>query len=184
MPMLKLDNQTILLAFAVVTGLAVLLQAFILLAIFITMRKAASSIRKEVENLRSSLMPVIFDTRDLLASSRETLISAQEFVANAQGFLTRVSPKVEEAVGDVAEIARGLRVQTALMQSSVTEILENVRKQSYRVDHMVSGVLDTADRAGGFVTDVVSRPMRQISGVLAFAKAFIESLRGSRAQQR
>jgi hypothetical protein len=70
------------------------------------------------------------------------------------------------------------------MQSSVTEILENVRKQSSRVDHMVSGVLDSADRAGDFVTDIVSRPMRQISGVLAFAKAVIESLRGSGAQQR
>ena len=184
MPMLKLDNQTILLAFAVVTGLAVLLQTFILLAISIIMRKAANSIREEIGSLRASLMPVICDTQELLASSRETLASAQELVANAQGFLTRVSPKVEEAAGDVAEIARGLRVQTAQMQSSVTEILENVRKQSNRMDHMVSGVLDTADRAGDFVTDVVSRPMRQISGVLAFVKAAVESLRESRAQQR
>ena len=175
MPMLKLDNQTILLAFAVVTGLAVLLQAFMLLAISITLRKAAHSIREEIGSLRASLMPVIYDSQELIASSRETLASAQEFFANAQGLLTRVSPKVEEAAGDVAEIAHGLRVQTAQMQSSVTEILENVRKQSNRVDHMVSG---------DFVTDIVSRPMRQISGVLAFAKAAIESLRGSRAQQR
>jgi len=184
MPMLKLDNQTILLAFAVVTGLAVLLQAFMLLAISITLRKAAHSIREEIGSLRASLMPVIYDSQELIASSRETLASAQEFFANAQGLLTRVSPKVEEAAGDVAEIAHGLRVQTAQMQSSVTEILENVRKQSSRVDHMVSGVLDSADRAGDFVTDIVSRPMRQISGVLAFAKAVIESLRGSGAQQR
>ena len=119
MPMLKLDNQTILFAFAVVTGLAVLLQAFILLAIFVTMRKAASSIREEIGSLRASLMPVIYDTRELLASSRDTLVSAQEFVANAQGFLTRVSPKVEEAAGDLAEITSGLRVQTAQIQSSV-----------------------------------------------------------------
>jgi methyl-accepting chemotaxis protein len=180
----KLDNQTILLAFAVVTGLAVLLQTFILLAISITMRKAASSIRKEIGSLRTSLMPVIYDTQELLASSRDTLVSAQEFVANAQGFLTRVSPKVEAAASDLAEITKGLKAQTAQMQSSVTEIVENVRKQSNRVDHMVSGVLDTADRAGGFVTDVVSKPMRQISGVLAFVKAIIESLRGSGTQQR
>jgi len=68
-----LDNQTILLAFVVVIGLAVLLQAILLLIIFITLRKSASFIREEAENLHSSLMPVLFDTRDVLASSREPL---------------------------------------------------------------------------------------------------------------
>jgi len=182
MPMLKLDNQTIMLALAAVIGLAVLLQTFILLAIFVAMRKAARSTREEIGSLRSSLMPVIFDTREIIASSRDTLLSAQEFVANAQGFLTRVSPKVEEAAGDLVEITHGLRAQTAQMQSSITEILEQVRKQSGRVDHMVTGVLDKADRAGEFVTDVVAKPMRQVSSILAVAKAVIESLRGSRAQ--
>jgi hypothetical protein len=180
--MLKLDNQTIMLALAAVIGLAMLLQTFILLAIFVAMRKTARSTREEIVNLRSALMPVIYDTREIIASSRDTLLSAQDFIANAQGFLTRVSPKVEAAAGDLVEITKGLRVQTTQMQSSVVEILEQVRKQSGRVDHMVTGVLDKADRAGEFVTDVVSRPMRQISGVLAFAKAVIESLRGSRAQ--
>jgi methyl-accepting chemotaxis protein len=179
----RLDNQTILLAFAVVTGLAVLLQTFILLAISITLRKTAGSIQKEIGTLRSTLLPLIYDTREILASSRDTLLGAQEFVANAQGFLTRVSPKVETAAGDLVEITRTLRVQTTQMQSSVTEILEKVRTQSGRVDHMVSGVLDTADRAGGFVTDAVSRPMRQISSILAVAKAVFESLRGSGARR-
>jgi methyl-accepting chemotaxis protein len=182
--MLKLDNQTIMLALAAVIGLAVLLQTFILFAIFVAMRKAARSTREEIGSLRSSLMPVIYDTRELLASSRDTLLSAQEFVANAQGFLTRVSPKVEEAAGDLVEITRGLRAQTTQMQSSITEILEQVRQQSGRVDHMMTGVLDTVDRAGGFVSDVVSRPVRQISSILSFVKAAVESLRGSRAQSR
>jgi methyl-accepting chemotaxis protein len=179
-----LDNHAILLAFAVVTGLAMLLQAFILLAIFVSMRKAVGSIQKEIGDLRSSLMPIIYDTREILASSRDTLLGAQEFVANAQGFLTRVSPKVEAAAGDLVEITHALRAQTAQMQYSVTDILEQVRAQSNRVDHMVTGVLDTADRAGGFVSDVVTRPVRQISSILAAAKAVIESLRGSRAQLR
>jgi methyl-accepting chemotaxis protein len=182
--MLKLDNQTILLAFAVVTGLAVLLQAIILLAIFVTMRKSAGAIRKEVEILRATLTPVLFDTRELVASSRDTLISAQDFIANAQGFLARVSPKVEAAAGDLVEITKGLRAQAGQVQSTVTEILENVRKQSGRLDHMTSSFLDTVDRAGGFVSDVVSRPVRQISGILGVVKSVIESLRGPGAQSR
>ena len=180
----KLDNQTILLGLAVITGLAMFLQVFILLGLSIAMRKAASSMQKEIGNLRSALMPVIFDTQEILASSRNTLVSAQAFVANAQGFLTRVSPKVEAAAGDLVEITKGLREQTAQVQSSVQEIVGQVRKQSNRVDNMVSGVLDTADRAGGYVNEVVTRPVRQISSILAAAKAIIESLRGHGAQQR
>jgi hypothetical protein len=49
----KLDNQTILLALAVVIGLAVLLQTFILMAFAITMSKATRSIRQEITSLRT-----------------------------------------------------------------------------------------------------------------------------------
>ena len=72
MPMPKLDNETIRLAFAVVTGLAVLLQTIILLAISAAVRKVANSVREEAENLRTSVMPVIYDTRDLLANTQAT----------------------------------------------------------------------------------------------------------------
>ncbi len=188
--MLKLDNQTILLAFAIVTGLAVLLQAIILLAIFVTMRKAVGSIREEAESLRSSLMPVLLDAQDVVASSRDTLARAQElivssqaFLANAQGLLNRVSPRIEATTDDLAEIAHGLRTQTAQMQSSAMEVLERVRRQSDRVDGMITGLLDTVDRAGGFVTEVVSKPVRQISSILRVAKAVVESLRGYAPQR-
>lgn len=187
----KLDNQTILLALTVVIGLAVLLQAIILLAIFVTIRKAAGSVRQEVEKLHDSLMPVVFDTRDTLAgtrdtlaSTRDTLATTQEFLANAQGFLTRVSPRVEATANDLAEITHGLRTQTAQMQSSAMEILERLRKQSDRVDHMITSLLDTVDRAGGYVANVVSKPVRQISSILGIVKAVVESLRTPPAQRR
>ena len=68
----KLDNQTLLLACVAVTGLALLMQTLILLLIFIALRKAANSLREEAVNLRASIMPVIFDTRDTLASTRQS----------------------------------------------------------------------------------------------------------------
>jgi len=179
-----LDNQTILLAFVVVIGLAVLLQAILLLIIFLTVRKAASFIREETENLHSSLMPVLLDTRDVLASSRETLATAQEFLTDAQGFLTRVSPKIEATAGDLAEITHGLRAQVAQMQSSAMEIMDDVQGQSNRLNHMVTGLLDTVDRAGSFVTNVVSRPVQQVSSILRMVKAIVESLRGPSTQRR
>jgi methyl-accepting chemotaxis protein len=180
MPIPRLDNQIILLAFIAVTGLAVLLQAILLLAIFSAVRKAVASFREEAENLRTSIMPVIYDTRDLLANTQGTMTNLQAFLTDAQTFLNRVSPKVESVAADVVEITNTLRVQTAEMQSSALEMMERVHRQSDRVDGMITDFLNTVDRAGGFVAETVSRPVRQISGVLRSAKAIVESLRGHR----
>ncbi|MGA3263521.1 MAG: hypothetical protein ABSC47_05690 [Terracidiphilus sp.] len=159
----NLDNQTILLAIVAVTALAVLLQAIVLLAIFLTVRKAARSLEEEVEDLRSAAMPIIYNTRDLL---------------------TRMTPQVESTVADVAAVAHGLREQTAHVEATAKVILERVRRQSSRVDTMLSSVLDAVDRAGGFLTDAVSKPARQLAGLLASLKAVIESLRSSDAEQQ
>jgi hypothetical protein len=179
----KLDHETILLAFAIVTGLAMLLQTIMLLAITVALRKAAISVREETENLRTSVMPVIYDTRDLVATTQIVLTSAQEFVSSAQAVLNRMSPKIEAATGDLADIALGLRIQTAEVQSTAMEILDRVRKQGNRLDVMCTDLLDTMDRAGGFVANAVSAPVRQVSRMLGTVKAVVESLRSTAARR-
>jgi methyl-accepting chemotaxis protein len=158
----KLDNQTLLLAFIAATGLAVLLQAFILLAIYIAISKAARSLREQVEDLRSAMMPVIFNTRDLFG---------------------RLAPKLEQSVEDLATIAHGLQVQTAEAQESVGVVLERMRQQSVRVDAMLTGMLNSVDRAGSFVTEVVKKPAMQISSAMAAVKAVLETLRAPNPRQ-
>jgi methyl-accepting chemotaxis protein len=157
-PMPNIDSQTIQLAIVAVVALAVLLQAFVLLAIYFAIRKAARSLREDVDNLRSSVMPIVDRTRDLV---------------------NHVAPRFEAAADDLADMTRGLRVQTADVQAAAGEVVERMRRQASRVDAMMSGVLDTIDRVAGFMTDAVSKPIRQISGLLASAKAIIESLRES-----
>jgi uncharacterized protein YoxC len=166
----NLDNETLLIVFIAITSLALLMQAFILLAIFLSMRKAATSIQEQIDELRSSITPVVDSTRDLCA--------------RASDLFQKVSPKVESAATDLAEMAHGLRLQTNEIQVSTLEVLERVRRQSIRLDHMFSSLLDVVDRAGGFVAEVVSKPVRQISGILACIKAVIETLSKPRAETR
>ena len=61
--------------------------------------------------------------------------------------------------------------------------MDRVRKQSDRMDGMISHFLDTVDRAGNYLTDAVSKPVRQISGVLGAVKAIIESLSSPMARR-
>lgn len=173
----KLDHETILLAFAVVTGLALLFQTILLVVITISVSKAAGSVRREAENLHASVMPVIYDARDTMANTQAVLASAQEFISGAQVVLARLSPKIESATGDLAVIAQGLRIQTDEMQLTAMEMLERVRKQGNRLDGMCTDLLDSMDRAGGYIAQAVGAPVRQVSKMLNTVKAVVESLR-------
>jgi len=174
--MLKLDHDTLLLACFIAIALGILLQTLFLFLALLAMRKAAKSVQEETANLRTAVMPVIFDARDLLVNTQAVLSNAQQFLANAQAVLTRVTPRIESATSDAVEIARRVREQTAEVQASLQEILEKVRNQSERMDRMFSGVLNSLDHAGGFVADAVSMPVRQVSSILRTAKAVIQSL--------
>jgi methyl-accepting chemotaxis protein len=159
----NLDNQTIQLALVAAVALAMLIQAIVLFAALIALRKLAKSIRQEIDDLRSSVMPLIENTRNLLA---------------------RVAPKIEQTASDLALLTRALRNQTADVQAAADEIIGRAQRQARRVDSMLSNVLDSVDRAGSFMADTVAKPMRQLSAFLASAKAVIESLRSTQGASR
>lgn len=159
----KLDNQTIQLALVAAVALAMLIQAIVLLAALIALRKLARNLQEQVEDIRSSVMPVIENTRDLFA---------------------RLAPKIEETTSDLVVLTRALRDQTADVQAAADEIISRARRQASRVDTMLSSVLDAVDRAGVFMADTVAKPMRQLSAFLASAKAVVESLRSSDGASR
>jgi septal ring factor EnvC (AmiA/AmiB activator) len=154
--MSKLDNQTIQLVLIALVALAMLVQAFVLLAAFIAMRKAARSIDDKLEAFRSSVTPLIDNTRALVA---------------------RLTPRIEETADDLAALTHSLRVQAADIQFAANEIVARARIQATRLDGILTHVLDTLQRTGNFVTDAVSKPVRQFSAILASVKAVVESLR-------
>ncbi|HUX43429.1 MAG TPA: hypothetical protein VMV57_01645 [Terracidiphilus sp.] len=154
--MSQLNNDTLLLIFVGVTGLAVLMQAVVLLALFLSVRKTAAAMQNQIEELRSTITPVLTETKS---------------------FLDNVGPKIESVASDLAELAHGLRVQSADLQDSATEVLDRVRRQASRLDMMCSDVLDTVDRAGSLVTSVVNLPLRQLTALLAAARAAFGVLR-------
>jgi hypothetical protein len=151
------NNETLLLIFVACTGAAVLMQAFVLLALLITARKALKIAHEQIEELRTNVLPVVKDTKALLTS---------------------VGPKIESAATDFAALTSSLRTHGVRLEHSATDILERVDRQSSRVDTMLTGILDTVDRAGAVVADVLSVPIRQLAGVAAFARAALGTLRG------
>ena len=157
------NMQTIILALVAVAALALVLQTIFLIVILTIARKAVRSLREELEEYRSSVMPVIEKTRELVQS---------------------VAPKIEDAAGELAAITRSLRAQTADIQRAADDIIARTQRQAGRVDGMLTTVFDRVEQAGTFVTDAISRPMRQLSGVIASVKAIVETLRAADVPHR
>jgi hypothetical protein len=154
--MQKLDSQTVQLIIVAAVAVTMLLQSIVLLAILSILRKSAQGMRQDIEELRTSVVPVIENVRE---------------------FMTHTGPKIEAAVVDIAAMSHNLRRQTADVQVAANGILDRINNQSIRMDSMLTSIFDGVERATGFMSETVSKPMRQVAGLLASAKAVVESLR-------
>jgi hypothetical protein len=151
-------NEQLLMIFVACTGAAVLLQALVLLGMLITARKALKVVQEQIEELRTNVFPVVKDTKQLL---------------------TNIGPKIESVATDMAALTSGLRAHTAKLEISAGDILERVHRQTTRVDTILTNTLDTVDRAAAVVADVISVPLRQLSGFAAFARAALSNFRNA-----
>jgi methyl-accepting chemotaxis protein len=148
--------ENTMLALVAVAALALVVQTIGMIALLVVARKAAKDMREEIEQYRSSLTPLI--------------LRAREMVQN-------VAPKVEAAAEELTVITGKLREQTADVQAAANDILSKTQRQVGRVDHILSSVFDRVERAGTFMSDAVSKPLRQLSGVIASVKAVVDTLR-------
>ena len=160
-----MNPQTLELALFALVALAMMVQAFVLLAAFLAMRKTAQSINEKLEDMRSSLVPIIASVTPIVETTRN--------------LIGKLAPRIDAASEDVAAMAHSLRAQTADFESAANEMVERARAQANRLDAMFSNVFDAMDRAGGFMADCINKPMRQFSAVLASVRAAIESFRNS-----
>lgn len=141
-----MNQESLLIVFVALTGVAVLLQAVVLLALFVSLRKGLKSTQEQVE----SILPAVRESRE---------------------FINRIGPKIETVATDLAEISQGLRAQGKELEVVTMEVLERVRRQSGRIDKMFTNMMDTAERASNIVGDVVTAPLRQLAAVAAGVKA-------------
>ncbi len=154
-----------MMVFVGIAALAILLQSFVLLALYLVARKTSRTVEIAVDDLREALAPIT----PLVKSTRATL--------------DRVSPRVEAAVNNIVAITEDLRMQSADVHASATEMIGRLRGQVIRVDNLLTGVLDSIDKTAGFVRNAVSLPARQLGGILAALRAITDALRGGAAGQ-
>lgn len=153
--LVNVNQESLLTIFVALTGAAVLLQSIVLFALFLTVRKSTKVMQSKVEELQTAVVPVLNESR---------------------AFLARVGPKIDAAASDIAEMTNSLRAQSEDLQTTATEVLERMRKQSVRIDAIFTRMLDGVDYAGSAVANAVAKPVKQLQAVMASAKAVIDVL--------
>jgi methyl-accepting chemotaxis protein len=137
-----MDKLTIFIA---LTGVAVLLQAGVLLAMYISVRKSSERMEALATEVKTKILPTI---------------------EQAQQTLTEVRPKVETIVGNVEETTSVLRSQLARIDATINDVVDRARLQIIRGDELLTRTMDRVEHTSDIVQKTVVSPVRQISGLM------------------
>jgi methyl-accepting chemotaxis protein len=143
--------------FTAITAVGVLLQAFVLLGMYIAIRQSTKKLHEITDEVRVHLLPTVNATRQLIED---------------------LSPKLKIATSNLVEVSHTLRHETKHVSATMDDVLSKTKAQAARVDEMMSGVLNTVEHASAVVQHSVAAPLRQVSGVMAGLKAGFDVLRG------
>jgi methyl-accepting chemotaxis protein len=148
--------QIIFIIFTAVTSIGVLIQAFVLLAMFVAAKKAAGEVHEISEQLKQHLFPTLATARTLIED---------------------LSPKIKVTTSNLVETSHTLRSQAEHISKTVGEVADLAEVQISRVDEMATAVLDGITQATAAVQHGITTPLKQVSGVLHGLRAGIDVLR-------
>ena len=132
--------------FIAVTAAAVVLQAILLLAMYLTMRKTSARLESLADQVQTNVMPVVRETSALLSSSRG---------------------KIEGVVADIAATTNMVRGQMERIDATLNDVIDRARLQVIRADEVVGRTLDRVDEVSETVHHKVISPVRQLSGIVS-----------------
>lgn len=149
-----MDNLTVFIA---LTGIAVALQAGVLLAMYLTMRKSGERMEALATEVKTKLMPT---------------------VEQVQEMLTEFRPRMEVIAENVEESTTVMRAQLQRIDATMNDVVDRARLQIIRADDLLSRTLDRVEQTSDMVHDTVVSPVRQLSGLMQGITVGIEYLFG------
>jgi len=139
-----MDNIVITI-FVVVTALAVVIQAGILVGMFFAMRKTSAKMESLAEEFKTKVLPA---------------------AEQAQTIMTELRPKITTVVDNVSVSTTVLRNQMERMDATLTDIIDRTRLQVIRADEFVNSTMDKLEETREVVSRTVVSPVRHISGIM------------------
>ena len=152
-------NDTYLTVFIAVTAGAVLLQAMILGALYVSVRKSTAKMEALSTELKEKAIPTI---------------------ENVQSFITEVRPKIETIATNVSESTTTVKNQLQRLDATLTDVLDRTRLQVIRADELLNRTMDKVEETSEIVHKTVVSPLRQVSGVMNAIYTGVEVFLGNK----
>jgi len=145
--------------FIALTGFAVMLQALILAAMYLAMRRSSARMEAIATEVKTKVLPT---------------------VEQAQAMLTEIRPKVETIAENLQQSTAVVRDQVKRMDATVNDVMDRARLQVIRADELLTRTLDRVEETSDMVHKTVVSPVRQISGIMQGITVGLEFLLSSR----
>ena len=152
--------------FVAATAAGVLIQAGILVGMFIALRKTQKKVEGFMDEARVHLMPAIAKSRSLIDDIGPKVTSIVE----------DLTPKIKIISSNIVETTSMVRREAENIKGAVDEVVGRTKGQAARVDGIVSGTLDGVEHATNTIQRGVQIPIRKISAWVAGIKAGAEVL--------
>jgi hypothetical protein len=148
--------------FVALTGLAVLLQAVILAALYLAMRRSSARMEALAVEVKTKALPALETAQEILAELR---------------------PKLTVIADNLTETTHSVRSQVERMDATVNDVVDRARLQIIRGDELLTRTLDRVEETSDIVHNTVVSPVRQFAGLIQGVTAGIEFLLGNRGRR-
>jgi ElaB/YqjD/DUF883 family membrane-anchored ribosome-binding protein len=148
--------------FIALTGAAVLLQACLLAAMYLAMRKTSSRLEAIATEVKGKALPAL---------------------DSAQTIMAEVRPRLQTITANVEDATTALRDQIHRVDAAVNDTVDRARLQVIRADELLSRTLDRVEQTTELVHNTVVSPVRQVSGLVQGITAGIGFLLGNRVRR-
>lgn len=154
-------NDNYLIAFVAVTAGAVVVQAGILVALYLAFRKSSEKMEVLAAEVSSKALPAI---------------------ESAHGLLVELRPKIETLTANASESSTVVRNQLLRIDATVTDALDRARLQVIRADELLGRTMDKVEETSESVHKTVMSPLRHVNGLVNAISTGVEVFLGQKSR--
>jgi hypothetical protein len=155
-------DDNLLRIFIAVTTFAVVVQAGILVGLYLSVRKSTTKMEALAEEFKSKALPAI-----------ET----------AHNTMLELRPRIETISVNAVESSNLVRNQLARIDATLTDALDRTRLQVIRADELLNRTMDRVEETSDAVHKTVISPLRQVTGLMTALSTGFEAFFGQKKRQ-
>ncbi len=152
-------DDNLLRIFIAVTTFAVVIQAGILVGLYLAVRKSTAKMDALATEVKSKALPTMETVQSLLVEMR---------------------PKIDVMTTNLSESSTLVRNQLGRLDATLTDALDRARLQVIRADELLNRTMDKVEETSEVVHKTVISPLRQVNGLMAAISTGVEVFLGQK----